>query len=62
MPKILRRTLLVLLFVLPLLSGCASNEAQLHDGVKTVFDTAMIPVKILVRQVDNVLDATADKN
>lgn len=62
MPKILIRISLFLLFLLPLFCGCASNEAQLHDGIKTVFDVAAIPVKVLVRQVDNVLDAVSDKN
>ncbi len=62
MQKRVTRIYLFLLFLLPLFCGCAGNEAQLHDGIKTVFDVAAIPVKVLVRQVDNVLDAVSDKD
>lgn len=40
---------------LTMFTGCA-GEQQLQSSIQTVFDTAALPARIVVRQIDNIFD------
>ena len=50
--------ILLLLGCLCLLqTGCARSEAELHDGITDIFDTAFVPLRLFTRQADDTADA-----
>ncbi|MCB1194737.1 hypothetical protein KDK77_01005 [bacterium] len=47
---------LVLIVCGTALIGCARNEQELQSGITSIFDTAAVPFKVLLRQFDDISD------